>query len=162
MSRSSPAARRALAAAVRVRWWERLLPALLILAAIVGGLTLVDRDDATTFDRGVRTVTGTVTDCWGGKWSGCDVEFTTVDGVSESGSVENRYEVGDPLEIEYAVVETSLIREAGYDTWGDVTDGAEVTAAVLALALVVLVCMARLSRRSGSLWLRFERSWRKS
>ncbi|GIG23417.1 hypothetical protein Cch01nite_41410 [Cellulomonas chitinilytica] len=161
MSRSAAADHRSRAAADRVRWWERLLPVLLLVGGTFGVLTLIDWDDARTFDRGVQTVTGTVTDCWGGKWSGCRVEFTTVDGAHESGTVEDDHEVGDPLEIDYAVVETSLVREAGYSTWDDVRVGAPLTAALLVPALVALALMLRLSRSSGSFWRRFGRAWSK-
>ena len=113
---------------------------LLSLAAVFGGITLTDWDDANTFDRGVGSVTGTVSDCWGGKWSGCEIEFSTLEGTM-SGELDNSYEVGDSVEIEYAVVEPSLVRESGYDTREDVMIGAALTGVPLVPALVLLAVM---------------------
>jgi len=159
MTHPTLAARLARAAADRVRWWERLVPFLLILGATFGFLTVTDWHDANTFDRGAQTVTGAVTDCWHGKRSGCEVAFTTVEGAQESGTVGDLYEVGSPLEIEYAVVEPSLIREAGEDTRGNLEVGAVLAGATLVPAVVLLALMRRLGRESGGFGRRFVRSW---
>lgn len=126
-----------------------------LIAAVFGGITLMDWDDANAFDRGVGTATGVVRDCWGGKWSGCEVEFSTPEGATVTGELDNSYEVGESVDLEYAVVEPSLIREAGYDTREDVTAGAVITGIALVPAVVLLAVSVSRRRPPDTLGRRF-------
>lgn len=129
-------------------WAALTLPVLGPVAVAAALVAAFQAQDARTFDQGVTAADGQVVRCLDARTPRCAVEYVLTDGDRQTGTVYDAgYAVGEVVPVEYADVESSLVRVTGD---ADASLLAAMTGAGAALLVGSVVTAAIVDRRRAS------------